>query len=390
MTELQKMTTEEIIQQILAKHPEISREQILKTLETEKNKTSNLIADATLLRLIAAKHGVEIPPDKVYDRKLAISHLVPSLNDVTVTGRIVAVFPPKTFEGKKSGKYASLMITDKDGVLRVVLWNDKADLIESGELKAGQVVRFAHGYTREDRNGNAELHLSDKSEIETNPQNVSAEDYPSIGKFGSKIKEITNAHKKVHLAGIVKEVFPSSTFTRQDQSTGKVLRFTLADNTGKIAVVAWNEKAEELETSLKSNVELQLVNTKVKATPNGGFEVHVDASTYVNVSAAAAEQLTKIASLNAGLNSVNVEGEVSDAPVSKEVTTFEGETVKLAVFELKDDTGSVRVSAWRKHAEAVNSLKVGDRVHLANVYTRKGFGNKVELSTRNATSITVL
>jgi ssDNA-binding replication factor A large subunit len=165
----------------------------------------------------------------------------------------------------------------------------------------------------------------------------------------------------------------------------------LADNTGKIAVVAWNEKAEEFEPCLKSNVQLQLVNAKVKATPNGGFEVHVDASTYVDVSAAIAdEQITKIASLNADLNTVNVEGEVSTAPVSREVNTFKGETVKLAVFELKDDTGAVRVSAWRKHAEAASNLKVGDRVRLVNVYVREGFGDKAELSTRNATTITVL
>jgi replication factor A1 len=383
------MTTEEIIQQILSKRPEISREEVLERLKTEKSKTGGLIADATLLRLIAAKYGVEIPHDRVYDRKLSISHLVPNLNDVTVSGRVVAVYPPKTFEGERSGKFASLMIADKDGILRVMLWNDKVNLIESGELKTGQVTRFSHGYTREDRNGKAELHLSSKSEIEINPLNVKAEDYLSIGKFATKIKEITKAHKNIHLIGIVKEVFPSSTFTRQDLSTGKVLRFTLADSTGEVAVVVWNEKAEELEPYLKRNVKLQLVNAKVKATSSGGFEIHVDASTYVDVSAEAA-QLTKIASLNADLNSVNVEGEISTAPLRREVTTSKGETVKLAVFELKDDTGTVRVSAWRKHAETVNNLKVGDRVRLTNAYVKKGFEDKIELSTRNATSITGL
>ena len=383
------MTTEEIIQQILSKHPEISREQILERLKTEKSKTGNLIADATLLRLIAAKYGVEILHDRVYDHKLSTSHLVPNLNDVTLSGRVVAVYPPKTFEGKRSGKFASLMITDKEGVLRVVLWNDKVNLIESGELKTGQVTRFSHGYTREDRNGKAELHLGSKGEIEINPQNVRAKDYPSIGKFATKIKEITNAHKIIHLLGVVKEVFPLSTFARQDQSTGKVLRFTLADGTGDVAVVVWNEKAEELEPFLKKNVELQLVNAKVKAASSGGFEIHVDASTCVDVLAATG-QLTKIASLNADLNSVNVEGEISTKPVMREVTTSKGETVKLAVFELKDDSGTVGVSAWRKHAEVVNNLRVGDRVRLANVYVKKGFGDSLELSTRNATSITVL
>ena len=53
------MTDEEIIQQILLKHPEISRNQVLENLKTEKHRTGNLIADTTLLRLVAARYGVE-------------------------------------------------------------------------------------------------------------------------------------------------------------------------------------------------------------------------------------------------------------------------------------------------------------------------------------------
>jgi replication factor A1 len=383
------MTLEEIIQQILLQRAEISRETVLERLKAEKNKTGGLIADATLLRFIAAEYGVEILHDAVYDRKLSINHLVPNLNDVAVSGRVVAVYPPRTFEGKRSGKYASLIIAGKDDVLRVMLWNDKADLIESGELKTGQVTRFSHGYTREDRNGKVELHLGDKSEVEINPQNLRAEDYPSIGKFATKINEITEAQRNIHLVGVVKAVFPASTFTRQDLSAGKVLRFTLADGSGEVAVVVWNEKAEELEPRLKRNVEVQLVNARVKAASNGGFEVHVGSSTYVSVSAAA-DSATKIACLSEDSKNVNVEGEVSVAPVCREVATANGEEVKLAVFELKDDTGSVRVSAWRKHADVVGGLKVGDRVRLTDVYVKKGFGDTVDLSTRNATVVTVL
>ena len=276
------MTAEEIIQQILSKHPEVSREQILENLDTEKNKTAGLIADETLLRLIAARYGVEILQKRVY-RKLSISHLVAGLNDVTVTGRAVVVYPPRTFNGERSGKVANLMIADKEATLRVVLWNDKVDLIESGELKAGQVIRFFHGYTREDRNGKVELHLGSKSQIEIEPQNIKTDEYPSIGKFATKISKITKDGNNVHLAGTVKEVFPASTFTRSDMSAGTMMRLTLADETGEIPVVIWNEKAEELEKNLKINVNLQLVNAKVKE--NGSeLEVHVDSYTYVEVS----------------------------------------------------------------------------------------------------------
>jgi len=277
------MTAEDIIQQILARHPEVSRDQILEKLETEKNKTGCLIADETLLRLIAARYGVEVLQNKVY-RKLSLSHLVPGLNDVTVTGRVIAVYPSRTFEGERSGKFATLIIADEDAVLRVVLWNDKVDLIESGELKAEQVIRFSHGYTREDRKGKAELHLGIKSQIEVEPKNVKADEYPSISKFATKIAEITQAHKNLHLTGKVKESFPLSTFTRQDQSKGTVMRFILADETGEVPVVVWDEKAEELEKTVKVNVKLRLVNAKVKENANGNLEVHVNSYTYVAVS----------------------------------------------------------------------------------------------------------
>jgi ssDNA-binding replication factor A large subunit len=277
------MTSEDLIQQILAKHPDVSRDQILETLKAEKEKTGGLIADETLLRLIAARHGIETTHRNVI-RKLCISDLVAGLNDVTVTGRVVAVYPARTFEGKRSGKVANLMVTDKNDTLRVVLWDDNVGLVESGEVKTGQIIRFAHGYTRQDQEGKVELHLGRKSRIQVTPENVNPEDYASLSKFTTKISEVTAAHNSVHLVGTVKEVFPASTFTRNDESTGTVLRLKLADETGEIPVVAWNEKAEELEKTVKVDAELQLVNGRVKENGNGELEVHVNAYTHVEVS----------------------------------------------------------------------------------------------------------
>jgi hypothetical protein len=74
-------------------------------------------------------------------------------------------------------------------MLRVVLWNDKPNLIDSGILKVGQIIRFSHGYTRENRNGQVELHLGDKSDVQINPQNISEKDYPDINKFSIKLRK---------------------------------------------------------------------------------------------------------------------------------------------------------------------------------------------------------
>jgi len=278
------MTVEEIISEILSKRPDVSRDQLLEALGSERSKTGGLIADVTLLRLIAARHGVEVPSEGIINRKLSIGILIPQLNDVTICGRVIAVSPTRTFEGAKSGKYASLTIADRDGTLRIMLWNDKVNLVESGELRVGLVARFSHGYTRSDRNGGTELHLSEKSKIEINPQDLTAEDFPTVDGVATKIKEIDESQLILHLSGRVKEVSPVSTFTRQDQTSGKVGRFVLSDETGDVAVVVWNEKAEELEKTLKRDAKVRLVNGKVKAASAGGFEVHVDAGTYVEVS----------------------------------------------------------------------------------------------------------
>jgi ssDNA-binding replication factor A large subunit len=277
------MDQKAIIQAIVCKNPEVTEEKILESLKAEKTKTAGLIADETLLRYIAANYGVEISLQQPKDCKLLISHLIPGLNNVTLTGRIVAVFPVRTFEGVKPGKFASLLIVDSQNLLRVMLWNGKADLIESGLLQVGQIVRFLKGYTRQDREGKVELHLGEKGSVEINPADLDEIDFSFIDKFVVSIKEIMGPCQCVHVMGKIKATFPISTFNRQDNSVGKVLRFKMADETGEVAVVVWNEKAEKLEASIKNGVEVKLINAKVKNTPNDAFEVHVDETSYVEV-----------------------------------------------------------------------------------------------------------
>ncbi|MDI6805115.1 MAG: OB-fold nucleic acid binding domain-containing protein [Candidatus Bathyarchaeia archaeon] len=382
------MSIEKLIEQILSNRPEISRKELMERLKKAREKTAGFISDESLLRMIAAEFGIEISHKESWAPTLLIGDLVPGLNDVTVIGRVVAVFPSKIFKSEESGKFASLFVVDASGMLRVVLWNDKPSLIDSGILKVGQIIRFSHGYTRENRNGQVELHIGDKSDVQINPQDISGKDYPDINKFSIKIKEITKAYanKNLHLVGAVKEVFPTATFKKKDSCSGKVQRFILSDETGELSVVVWNEKVDELEKRLRKGVKLQIVNAKAKKAAIEGLEIHVDTGTYVEVLASTPE-FFKIADLKEGLNHVNVKGEVATKPIIRNVKTSERETVKLAVFELKDETGKIWVSSWRKNAETAGNLKVGDKITIKNAFVKKGFGDQLEISTRSTTSI---
>ena len=93
--------------------------------------------------------------------------------------------------------------------------------------------------------------LGTKSQIEVEPKDK-ANEYPSIEKFAAKINTLNIESGNVNLSGVVKEILGESTFIRSDTSVGTVTRLTLADDSGQVTVVFWNEKATELENYTQS------------------------------------------------------------------------------------------------------------------------------------------
>jgi replication factor A1 len=383
--------SEDVINQIVTLCPMISRDQILKRLEKEKQKTGGFISEETLLRMIAADFGCESTRSKAEIPMLMIKDLLPGLNDVSVVGRILAVFGTRTFSGVNEGKFAGLLVADRTGLLRIVLWNDRTDLIDSRTLNVGQIVRFSHGYTREDSGGRPALHLGDRSEVEVNLGGVRESEYPSISKFSTQLGDLASApkNKRVNVVAAVKKIFPSSTFERKDSSGGKVMRFIIADHTGEVPIVIWNEKADEMEKALKVGDKLQIVNGKVKKAFGESIEINVDGSSYIGPFAEF-DETSQIVDLKEDSGPVSVEGKVVTKPVLRSVNTRRNEQVKLATFELEDKSGRISVSAWRNHAETAGKLKVGDTVLVKNAYAKKGFVDNLELSTRSDTSITIV
>lgn len=383
------MTIEQIIERILAKHLEVSKEEISERLKKEKRRTSGFISEEALLRMIAAELGMETRTDGFVAPTLSLVDLVPSLSNATVVGRVVAIFPPKAFNGNRSGSFASFLIADENGIARVVMWNARTSLIESGSIKVGQIIRISHGYTKEGREGKVELHVGEKCSVEIDPRDLGSKSFPTISKFTTKINKLhDHGSKKVNVIGTVMRLFPVSAFERQDSSSGKVMRLSLKDETGEISVVAWNEKVDEIQAILKENEGLQIVNAKVKKTMGQELEVHVDSGTFVDAFVRDDEFLN-VSCLTEGLAHVNVEGEVVTRPLVREVKTYKQETVRVASFELMDTTGKIWISAWGKHAGIADTLKLGDKVVLKNAYVRKGFGDQLELSTRDAASLTL-
>jgi replication factor A1 len=194
--------------------------------------------------------GVEIQR-KPFQPEILFRDLVSGLKDVTIAGRVIIVYPTKTFTRpqKTEGKVAHLLVADESGKLNIVLWDDKTSFVENGIIKQGQIIRILHGYVREGFNGKLEVHVGSRGNIQISPPTVGDREYPSIAHFVQRVKDLTKPSEETIVEGIVDRMHSVSTFERSDGTLGKVRRLVLRDETGQIPLVLWNNKVDELLTS---------------------------------------------------------------------------------------------------------------------------------------------
>ncbi len=390
------MDLENIVQQILVARRDLNRDEVLKRIYEKKRSAEDYFLDEVAARIVAAELGVEIEnEEEAFSGEIAIKNLVSGLNDVTIAGRVIAIYPVQTFSRSDltEGKVARSLLADETGTLKLVLWDDKIELIETGKMQQGQIVRVLHGYVRESFDGQLEMHLGKKGDVEISPEGVDESRIPRIADFIDKIEQVTPDKKKANVRGIVAWVSPVSEFTRKDGTHGKVRRVRLKDETSEATLVFWNERVDELNT-ISEGDQLRIINTRVKTALDGRVELHVGNSSQIEKLAGQiaspitlTETARKIANLITEGGPFTIEATVTSTPTTKEVTTSRGENVLLATFDLADETGRIGITLWRKQAELARDIAVGTQIRIKDVYVKRGFSNLLELVSRSSTTI---
>jgi len=387
------MGLDEVIEQILIARRDLKREEVLNMIEEKKREAGGYFTDEGAARLVASELGVEVFREP-FQPEILIRDLVSGLNDVTITGRVITVYPPKTFTrpDRTEGKVAHLLIADNSGTLNAVLWDDKVSLVEDKKIKEGEIIRVSHGYVREGIDGKPELHVGLRGDVLISPPGIVDQEYPPPAHFLQKIGEVTKKHAKASILGTVQRINPVSTFERRDGTQGKVRRIQLRDKTGQITLVLWNDKVDELG-DIKTGDHLKIVDGRVKENVDGRLEIHTKNATKIEILTGALppyeKETIKIMEIKEEGGPVTVEGILETVPEIREVTTTRGEKVFVASFELGDDTGKIRVSLWRRLVDIIKDLTVGNRIKISNAYVKKGFSDQLELTSRILTSVEI-
>jgi len=385
--------TERIVEKILTQRRDLTREKLLALIEDKKKQAGNLLSDEGATRLVAQDLLVEMEAKRMAE--IRIINLVTGLNDVTIIGRVMVVWPAQEFRKSdgSTGKILRFLLADRTGKIHCAVWNAKAERLEREELIQGKIVKVAHGYTREGLAGSIELHCGDRSDIIISPAEVRDADYPRFEEFFVNIAGITLDMREVNVIGVVKSEPKLFTFQRQD-GEGHVLRARIADRTGNIAVVIWNEKVEEIRGLKKDDV-LQVVNGKVKKDLSGFPEIHVDKRSKVEIFKesppylqAPASRLTKISALKPVMRGIDLLVRVVRVGEQRELKRATGELTHVGRLLVNDATGLTRISLWDEHAKLLEHVREGDVLLIEEASTRERAG-VISVNVGKTASVTV-
>ena len=255
-----KIPREFIIEKIKEK-TKLSDKDIQSRIKDKLDKLSGLISEDGALHIIANELGVKLLDEP---GELQVKSVMAGMRSVGITAKVIKIYEVREFSKEnRKGRVGNFLVGDETGVIRVVAWNDKADLLK--KLSEGAVVKIENGYSKENM-GKPEIHLGEKTKV-TILENADIE-VKEKAVQRKTISELNDSDSNVEVMGTIVQVFDPRFFTVDPQSGKKVVEKNggfflgdkqidnpdysyvtnvfLDDGTENIRVVLWKSQTQRL------------------------------------------------------------------------------------------------------------------------------------------------
>ena len=314
---------------------------------------------------------------------------------VSIIGRLIRVPTPHSYESNgKKGKVTSLEIQDSTGKISYTLWNNDVKLIESLDLKEGDVVKILNEQSRE-RNG--ELSLS-----HWDGRILKAEGDFDLPEYQEKIIKIGDAQEinDATLIGAVTKIQDTITFKRNDGSDGYVKSIEITDDSNSsIRVTLWGD---DTKIKVSKGDILKVIGGNIEYDDySNGYRVNTNWNTELKVNPEIDEELAlALKDIGSKLGPIPIEsiqsydeedGHEVDI-IGRIITIFDahtfprddGSTGTVRSGNIADSTGMVRISFWDEKAET--DYHIGKAYLIENARTRLNM-YAVELNAGKTTRV---
>ncbi|WP_101295462.1 single-stranded DNA binding protein [Halegenticoccus soli] len=311
-----------------------------------------------------------------------IADIEPGMDEVKFMGKVVSIGELRTFErdgDDEDGRVVNVEVADETGRIRVSFWDAMAQSIADGELEVGQVLRIK-GRPKDGFNG-VEVSV-DKAE----PDEDAEIDVQVLDVY--RVDDLSLGLSDVNLKGTVLDTDSVRTFKRDDGSEGRVANLTLGDETGRVRVTLWDDKADLAEEFAPGD-SVVVVDGYVRER-DGDLELHVGSRGAVEGIDEEIEYVpdtADIGSLEIG-QTVDIAGGVIETDPKRTFERKDGSEGQVRNIRVKDDTGEIRVALWGEKADA--DVDLADHVVLTDVEIKDGWQEDLEASAgwRSTVSVT--
>ncbi|WP_123536218.1 single-stranded DNA binding protein [Halosimplex salinum] len=353
---------------------DVSEEEFREAVEQKVEQMGGLADEETAAMLIAHELN-EGEVDTVAD-------IEPGMEEVKFLAKVVSIGELRTFERDgedEDGRVVNVEAADETGTVRLAFWDQQAEAITDGMLEEGQVLRIA-GRPKDGYNG---LEVSvDKAEPDDD-----AEIDVQLGE-GSTVDALTMGQSDVNVTGLVLETEPVRTFDRDDGTEGKVSNFLLGDETGRVRVTMWDDRADRA-TELEPGTAVEVVDGYVRER-EGDLELHVGDQGAIDEIDESVEFVPEADAIDAVEMDqvVDLAGVVRSADPKRTFDRDDGSEGQVRNIRVQDDTGDIRVALWGEKAD--KEIAPGDEVFVADAEIQDGWQDDLEASAGWQSTVVVL
>ena len=213
------------------------------------------------------------------------------------------------------------------------------------------------------------------------------------------IKNLVSGLNDVTVTGRIIYVSPSRGFKRSNETEGLIKRLQVADKSGVINVVVWNDKAKQADDlDIRPGQIGRFSHGYVRQGLDGRVELNLGARGEIELLPKEAIQgyypplesfIKKIEDITQKDRNVNVLGVVRKVSPESRFKRKDGSAGKVRSVWLRDSSGEIRVVFWNNKADEIEGLKKGNYSRIMNAKVRSGIEARLELHVGEESIVTV-
>ncbi len=400
------MPYDEVVERITSE-TDLSKEEVVKRINEKVKELGGLITLEGAAHIIARELEINLYESQQTQKPqpIIIQDLIDGMNNVTITALIKRIYDTKVFTRNDGtqGAVQNVHLIDKTGFCRLVLWDDQIRQFGDMGFARSDILQIIGAFVKENKFDSVkELSLSSRSQIETDPKNINKDDFPESLLDFMKIENLTLNQVDIELIGKITGIRPVSSFTKKDGSEGQVASVEIADETGKIKITLWDQKAESV-IEFKIGTVIEVIGGYIRQGINNALEIHLgkngaitkntkakleisdeilkSESTILPTSKKSSEpsKEVRLVDLDEKMSNISIIARVTGTSSIREFQRKDGTTSVVGSLLVVDNSGPSRITFWNSMTDYIKKVEIGDAIRIEGAYVRLGLRGEPEV-----------